>query len=162
MAVESFRGQYFPFSNMYPLEHAIQADCGIWVPTSEHAYMSARFQDGDVQESVAAAVRVDTATPAWRDGLAAKELAYRYMEAGATLAIEDDIAKIALMRRIIEQKLAVNPTIDELLHATGDQEIYEGNNWGDRFWGVSPVGSRDGANHLGAIYMHIRDKGLPT
>ena len=160
MTVESFRGQYFPFSNMYPLENRIQADCGIWVPTSEHAYMSARFQDRNIQEAVASAARIDPATPVWRDGLAAKELAYRYIETGAVLSVEDDFARVALMRRVVGQKIRMNASIRELLLSTGDAQIYEGNDWGDRFWGVSPIGSNAGENNLGAILMEIRDQEL--
>jgi ribA/ribD-fused uncharacterized protein len=160
MTVESFRSQYFPFSNMYSLESRIQADCGIWVPTSEHAYMSGRFQDRGIQEAVASAARLDTSTSAWRDGLAAKELAYQYIEAGAALSVTDDFERIALMRRVVSQKISKNALIRALLLSTGDEQIYEGNDWGDRFWGVSPIGSEEGENHLGIILMEIRDEEL--
>ena len=37
--------------------------------------------------------------------------------------------------------------------ATGDGQIEEGNNWGDRFWGTV---DGEGLNHLGKIIMRIR------
>jgi predicted NAD-dependent protein-ADP-ribosyltransferase YbiA (DUF1768 family) len=154
--IERFRGEYFPFSNMYPLSEWIEADCGVLVPTSEHAYMANRFKDTQIQLAVTAARGLETRNSIYRDGLAAKELAHELIEAGEELSAADPIARIALMRRVIGQKVDKNDSIRSLLLDTDEQEIQEGNNWGDTFWGVSPVGSGSGQNNLGKIYMELR------
>jgi len=41
-----------------------------------------------------------------------------------------------------------------MLLQTGDEELIEGNKWGDRFWGVC---KGKGKNNLGKILMKIRD-----
>lgn len=156
MTIERFRGEYFPFSNMYPLQNWIRADCGLEVPTSEHAYMSNRLKDGDLKIRVALARAADHDDRPYANGIAAKELAHSLIEMGAEEIIPDDFARIALMRRIVSQKVHQNPDVLALLLATGAQEIQEGNTWGDRFWGIFPPGSGEGQNHLGKTYMDIR------
>jgi predicted NAD-dependent protein-ADP-ribosyltransferase YbiA (DUF1768 family) len=156
--IERFRGEHFPFSNMYPLPEWIEADCGVLVPTSEHAYMANRFKDVQVQLAVAAARGLETRNSTYRDGLAAKEMAHELIEAGEELSAADPIARIALMRRVVGQKIHKNDSIRSLLLDTDEQEIQEGNNWGDTFWGVSPVGSGSGQNNLGKIYMGLRSE----
>jgi predicted NAD-dependent protein-ADP-ribosyltransferase YbiA (DUF1768 family) len=156
--IERFRGEYFPFSNMYPLPEWIEADCGVLVPTSEHAYMANRFKDTQIQLAVAAARGLQTGNAIYRDGLAAKKLAHELIEAGEELSAADPIARIALMRRVVSQKVDKNELIHTLLVSTDEQDIQEGNDWGDTFWGVSPVGSGTGQNNLGKIYMELRSE----
>jgi predicted NAD-dependent protein-ADP-ribosyltransferase YbiA (DUF1768 family) len=43
----------------------------------------------------------------------------------------------------------------KLLQETRPYELIEGNNWGDKFWGQSPLGT--GRNELGKILMSVRD-----
>jgi predicted NAD-dependent protein-ADP-ribosyltransferase YbiA (DUF1768 family) len=154
--IERFRSEYFPFSNMYPLPAWIEADCGVLVPTSEHAYMANRFKDTQIQLAVAAARGLETSNAIYKDGLAAKKLAHELIDAGEELSAADPIARIALMRRVVRQKIDKNDSIRTLLIDTNEKEIQEGNDWGDTFWGVSPVGSGSGQNNLGKIYMGIR------
>lgn len=62
--------------------------------------------------------------------------------------------KISLMRKIVEAKFEQNPQLKEMLLATGDAYLEEGNTWGDRTWGtVNGVG----ANNLGRILMDVRE-----
>ena len=62
------------------------------------------------------------------------------------------------MREIVEAKFEQNPQLREMLLATGDAYLEEGNTWGDRTWGtVNGVG----ANNLGRILMDVRE-GLRT
>ena len=46
------------------------------------------------------------------------------------------------------QKFLQHPHLIEMLLQTGDEELVEGNKWGDRFWGVC---KGKGENHLGKI-----------
>jgi len=64
-----------------------------------------------------------------------------------------DEAKLDVMFTLTMSKFS-NPALKELLLATGDLILVEGNNWGYRFWGVS---RGSGLNHLGEILMTVRD-----
>ena len=46
-----------------------------------------------------------------------------------------------------------NAYLRRRLIATGDAELMEGNDWGDRFWGVC---RGKGENRLGKILMKVR------
>lgn len=149
-----FRGDFFPFSNMYPLEEWIEADCGVLVPTSEHAYMANRLLDPQLQRAVAMVRDTDHTA----GGARAKQLAHEYIQKGAEQAFVTDIERVDLMRSVVTRKVLANKSIELLLLSTRETTIEEGNTWGDTFWGISPPGSGVGANHLGRIYMELRDK----
>lgn len=157
MAVEKFRGKYYPFSNMYPLppEGWLEADCDLLVPTSEHAYMANRFVDPSIQIAIANVRAGGDDNRSYANGMAAKEMAHSFLADGHEQIFHDYDGRIASMERVIRQKLAVNSQILKLLLQT-DGDICEGNDWGDKFWGVCPAGSDDGQNHLGRIYMRLR------
>ena len=62
-------------------------------------------------------------------------------------------AKDQIMYDICKAKFTQNPDLAKLLLETGDEELIEGNTWGDRVWGqVDGVGE----NKLGKILMRIR------
>lgn len=63
--------------------------------------------------------------------------------------------KIAVMTDLVSQKFANSPALKEMLLATGDAELEEGNHWGI-VSGVFAAGI--GQNHLGKILMRLRDK----
>jgi ribA/ribD-fused uncharacterized protein len=145
-SIENFREDYFFMSNMYVLENPVDTIYGIQVPTSEHAYQADRFTSFVAHEMVA---NTD-------DGIRAKNLARYLLKIGVEQRPDWDFIKVTRMHEINAQKYARNTEIAEKLIATGDKELVEGNVWDDRFWGVSPVGSRDGQNHLGRILMRLR------
>ncbi|HTH72286.1 MAG TPA: NADAR family protein [Candidatus Pristimantibacillus sp.] len=152
MSVERFRGEHFFLSNMYPLAVPISSEVGLLVPTSEHAYQSAKFVDPEAQYLIAS---LET-------GKEAKRAAHRLEEQGAVLRADWDVAKAGIMLTIVRDKFTRNADIAEMLLATGNEELVEGNPWGDRFWGVDPVGSRNGLNHMGKILMIVRDELKPA
>ena len=61
--------------------------------------------------------------------------------------------KIDIMRQVLKSKFTQNPELKAKLIATGDTELIEGNNWNDRFCGVS---RGKGQNHLGKLLMEVR------
>lgn len=62
--------------------------------------------------------------------------------------------KLDVMYELVKQKFT-EPRLKQMLLETGDEDIQEGNWWGDRFWGtVNGVG----ANHLGKILMRVRSE----
>ena len=62
--------------------------------------------------------------------------------------------KLRIMHELVTLKFS-NRDLREKLLATGDQEIREGNSWGDTFWGVDAK-TGQGDNHLGDIIMRVR------
>lgn len=146
MSIEKFRGENYFLSNMYPLDNWIDTENGLSVPTSEHAFQSARFVDDLPHEMVALT----------EDGIQAKILAHQLLDQGAIEKPDWPFIKIGIMHGVVTKKFKLNPDIAEKLATTGEQELVEGNNWGDHYWGVDPVGSRNGQNHLGRILMRVR------
>lgn len=61
---------------------------------------------------------------------------------------------LLVMRDLLQQKFS-NGILREQLLATGDQELIEGNTWGDTFWGVC---NGEGQNVLGKMLMNIREE----
>jgi len=76
---------------------------------------------------------------------------------GRKVALRDDWeeSKDRIMKQILMAKFTQNPELTEMLLATGDAELEEGNTWGDRYWGTV---NGDGMNKLGKILMDIRDE----
>jgi ribA/ribD-fused uncharacterized protein len=63
--------------------------------------------------------------------------------------------KLPIMEEIVRAKSTQNEDLKQLLLATGELVLEEGNTWGDTFWGVDAQ-TREGRNHLGKILMRIR------
>jgi ribA/ribD-fused uncharacterized protein len=66
--------------------------------------------------------------------------------------------KVGIMEDLLRIKFAI-PRLQEKLIATGDEELIEGNNWADRFWGMEFVNDGwVGENHLGKLLMKLREE----
>lgn len=63
--------------------------------------------------------------------------------------------RVEIMRKLLELKFQI-PQMKELLQQTCEVKLYEGNSWGDKFWGVNQV-TLEGKNMLGKLLMQIRD-----
>lgn len=64
--------------------------------------------------------------------------------------VKDDV-----MYEVVLAKFTQNEELKDKLLATGDEELVEGNTWGDRYWGqVNGVGK----NMLGKTLMRVRDE----
>jgi ribA/ribD-fused uncharacterized protein len=135
VVITSFTGHNAFLSNFYPA--ATKLD-GVEYSTLEHAYQAAKSLHPVTRESIR---RV--CTPA-----SAKRL-------GRSLQIRPDWEgiKVDVMRSLLRDKFS-NPTLRDLLLATGDAELVEGNWWRDTFWGVC---QGRGQNMLGKLLMEIRD-----
>ena len=59
------------------------------------------------------------------------------------------------MHEICMAKFTQNLLLKEKLLATGTEELVEGNNHGDTFWGCV---NGKGENHLGKILMKVREE----
>lgn len=67
--------------------------------------------------------------------------------------------KVEVMSEVVAQKFIQNPDLNDLLIATGDRLLVEGNSWHDQYWGDCwcPKHQRTpGKNALGIILMRYR------
>jgi len=136
-AVKEFSGEYRDFSNFEP---AVVTYEGVDYPTVEHAYQAAK-----------------TINPAEREAILKASTPGKAKRLGQKVNLRPDweSIKIDIMKDLVTQKFKKNPNLANLLLSTGDQPLEEGNNWGDKFWGIS---GGKGENHLGKILMEIREE----
>jgi ribA/ribD-fused uncharacterized protein len=135
MPIECFDGEYRFLSNFHPAPV-------FGYPTAEHAYQAGKTLDPAEQLKIRDA---PTATAAKRLGRT------------VTLRPEwnDEKFRVNAMYTIVREKFFSHPELGQQLLATGDEELIEGNWWGDQFWGVSRGA---GKNWLGKILMRVRDE----
>lgn len=137
--IKTFRDEDRWLSNF---THVIIEIEGIKYYSVEHAYQSAKSDDME-----------------WKSFCAD-----RYITAGTVkrksrqidIRRDWDDVKLDVMEECLKQKFAQEPYKSKL-EATGDQEIQEGNTWGDTFWGVD-LESGEGENNLGKLIMKIREE----
>jgi ribA/ribD-fused uncharacterized protein len=146
--IPQLKGKYQFLSNFYPHSFLFR---NIRCPTAEHAFqMSKTENDGEMLRVLAAPTPGD-----------AKRI-------GQTVELREgwEEMKIDVMREVVRAKFQ-DPEMGERLLATGEEELVEGNTWGDTFWGVFPppgqwredgvMGSK-GENWLGVILMEVREE----
>lgn len=134
--INNFSGSYRFLSNFYPARVTYE---GVTYPTSEHAYQAAKTWEKEERKKIA---RMKTPGEAKRYG---RSIALR---AGW------DSMKVDVMREILYIKFR-DEQLRQLLLDTGDEDLIEGNDWGDVFWGQ--VAGR-GQNWLGRLLMELRDQ----
>lgn len=132
--IDRFSGSYRFLSNFYPAE--VRYD-GVEYPTVEHAYQAAKC----------ARVEDRAAIRRLRSPLAAKRAGRR-----AAPRPDWELVKVEVMADLLRQKFA-DPVLAGQLLATGGEELVEGNDWGDDYWGR--VNGR-GSNVLGELLMRLR------
>jgi N-glycosidase YbiA len=141
--IDSFSGHYWFLSNF---SDSIVTYEGLTYPTIEHAYQAAKVLDPEQRAMIQSAE-----TPA-----NAKRLGR-----GVTLRADWEEQKVEIMTFLVRQKFFNNPQLAEALLATKDEELVEGNTWGDRFWGMVFNYRRkewEGRNQLGKILMQVRQE----
>lgn len=133
--IDRFRGDHRFLSNFYP---AIVSLDGERYPSVEHAYQAAKTLVYP-QRMAIKSVR--------EPGYAKK------IGSCVDIRADWDNVKLAVMEDLVRQKFTQDPNLCRRLLLTGHEELIEGNNWGDRFWGVC---RGEGENHLGKILMKVR------
>jgi len=135
--ITSFDGKYDFLSNFYPSP--------IWFednhyPTAEHAFQAMKTFNSLDREKI-----LNAPTPGQ---------AKRF---GKKVELREDweAVKTIYMYRIVKKKFS-NRGLTYLLLSTGNAVLVEGNEWGDKFWGQSPLG--EGYNVLGKILMMVREE----
>ena len=134
--IDSFRGRYFFLSNFF--NSAVTYN-GITYRNNEAAFQAQKTLDKEKQKEFAFL----EPAPAKRAGRKVK------------LRSDWEKVKFGIMYEICESKFTQNPELAKMLIATGDEELVEGNNWGDTVWGKV---NGKGQNNLGKILMQVRDK----
>ena len=135
----AFAGKYGFLSNF--AEAPVFLDGEVYW-TVEHAFQAAKSLDPVVRRHVQLQ---ETPGEAKREG---RRVALR---------ADWEVVKEDVMLYLLQQKFSQEPFRRRLL-ATGDAHLEEGNPWGDRYWGVCPVGSGKGQNRLGVLLMQVRDE----
>ncbi len=136
--IDRFDGTQYSFLSNFHTAYVVWE--GVKYPTSEHAYQAAKTLNLELRKNV------------FGDMNSSPAVAKR---AGRRIELRPDweSVKIDVMREIVRIKFQTHTKLAEKLLATGDEELVEGNTWGDRFWGqVDGVGE----NWLGKILMEVR------
>lgn len=132
--IDSFDGKYAFLSNFFP---SPIKDAGITYPTVEHYFQAMKSLDIEERRKIAAAP-----SPGQAKRLGRK----------VQLRPEWNDIKETFMYMALWEKFS-DPYLREMLLDTGDEELIEGNWWGDQYWGVC---NGVGQNRLGNILMLIR------
>ena len=131
--ISKFAGKYRFLSNFYLIK-ITTPDGKVW-DSVEHAYQAAKSETcvHHMFQEISAGQ--------------AKKL-------GQTLELRAgwEVIKVSVMLELLRLKFQ-DPGLRNLLLATGDAELVEGNTWGDRFWGVY---EGEGGNRLGILLMVVR------
>jgi hypothetical protein len=132
--IDSFSGQYEFLSNFYPC----RIEDGIIYSSVEHAYQA--------MKSLSIAERLK---------VAACNTPGRAKRMGRKLELRPDWedVKVDIMLGLLEKKFR-DPELNRQLQDTGDEELIEGNTWGDIEWGVY---KGKGENMLGKLLMALRE-----
>lgn len=133
--IDRFLGEYFFLSNFHYVKVKWE---GLVYPSVEHAYQASKTMDRNVRVKVR-----EAPTP----GIAKKM--------GRRVVLRDDWeeVKLEIMRELLLKKFGVLALRSRLLGTVGEG-LVEGNNWGDRYWGVC---DGKGENNLGKLLMEVRD-----
>jgi len=110
--------------------------------TSEHAYHAEKFEDENLKEQIRSARSAHDA------------LKLSHMNKDKYRSDWDKI-KPSIMKEILRAKVEQHPYVKKKLLESGDRELIE-DSWRDSFWGWGP--NKDGENHLGKLWMELRDE----
>lgn len=136
MAIKEFRGKYFFLSNYYTCNVKIE---GISYTNTESAFQSMKTNNMNIRKSFS------TLNPSKAKSKGRKVQLREDWE-----DVKDDI-----MYKVVSEKFKQNNDLRLKLISTGDEELIEGNDWNDTYWGVS---HGKGRNMLGKILMKVRDE----
>lgn len=127
--------------------HAIEID-GVAYPTVEHAYQCARYTDEKIKDEIR---KQTSPVKAW-------EVSTKYKHLQIPEFKKDEY-KLKVMRKLMRLKAEQHEEVRKALLDTGDLEIVKRIVTyppGDGFWDIGEDGK--GLNHIGRIWMEIRDE----
>jgi ribA/ribD-fused uncharacterized protein len=136
MTIDSFSGE-FEFLSNFSANPVLMPD-GIEYPTAEHAFQAHKTFDLSKREAIS---RLNTPGKAKRAGRK------------VNLRADWENVKLDIMLVVLLCKFERSEDLRQRLADTRDDELIEGNTWGDTFWGVC---RGVGENHLGKLLMRVR------
>jgi len=134
-----YEHEYYVFSNFSSF--ALEWKGQLWM-TSEHAYHAEKFTDQTLRDTIR---KARSAHDAMKFAYAHKD---KYVHAW-------DEIKLDVMKKILLAKVAQHPYVKKKLLESGDQPLIE-DSWRDAYWGWGP--NKDGENHLGKLWMEVRNE----
>lgn len=134
--INEFRGEYFFLSNFY--EAPVEFD-GLHYRNTEAAFQAQKTIDPTERK------RFTRLNPS-----EAKRLG-RHVK----LRTDWETVKYTMMYNIVTAKFTQNEDLRARLLAAGNEELIEGNDWGDKTWGMV---NGEGQNLLGKILMDVREE----
>ena len=134
--IDRFDGKYFFLSNFSPSPFHIDY---VLFPTMEHYFQANKADNQNDYLHIAYAP-----TPG-----EAKRLGRKIKLRPNWEKIKDQVMLTGLRKKFAD------PELRKLLLATGDEELIEGNYWGDTYWGVC---NGVGQNKLGKLLMQVREE----
>lgn len=134
-----YEREFYVFSNFSSF--AVEWKGTVWM-TSEHIYQAEKFEDVAIREEIRNA----------RSAHDSKKVAEKYRE-----RVRADWAdvKLAVMEQILRAKLSQHPYVMKKLMQSKGRSLIE-DSWRDSYWGWGQ--NKDGQNHLGRLWMKIRDE----
>lgn len=139
-----FLDGWYVFDNFAPFQVEWR---GRQYPTSEHAYQAAHFIDTapDLAETIRTCPSPRLASDFANEHVSQEDPDWK-------------LKKLLFMEEIVRCKLEQHDYIRDTLVASGDKYIVEMND-NDSFWGWGR--DHEGKNHLGNIWMKLRDEIRP-
>ena len=134
-----YEPEYYMFSNFSAFK--LNWKGRDWM-TSEHAYHSEKFIEGEIKDMI-------YLTSSAHDAL---NLSHEHKDAYRS---DWEEVKLAVMKEILHAKAQQHPYVMKKLLGSGNRMLIE-NSWRDDFWGWGP--NKDGKNHLGRLWMEVRDE----
>lgn len=134
--INCFDGEFAFLSNFYPSPIEFE---DITYPTNEHFFQAMKTLDLDERRAIA-----NCATPGQ-----AKRMGRRVALRPDWEEVKEDVMLTGLCIKFTDRALR-----SQLLE-TGDEELVEGNSWGDTTWGVC---NGVGQNKLGKLLMRVREE----
>lgn len=139
--IRKFDREYAFLSNFYPATLAFEGEL---YPTVEHAFQAAKTDSPEERATVRTAGSPGQAKRRGRQ---------------VTLRPDWEEIKNEIMRDMLRIKFR-DAGLRELLLATGEAELVEGNGWHDRYWGQCECArcKGQGRNILGQLLMQVREE----
>jgi ribA/ribD-fused uncharacterized protein len=134
-----YEHEFYVFSNFSAFR--VEFNGQDWM-TSEHAYQAAKFDNPEIVKEIHESRSAHDAMKI------AQNNKDKYKENWNEI-------KLDVMKRILMAKVEQHPYIKKKLIQSGDKELIE-NSWRDDYWGWGP--DKDGHNHLGKLWMKVREE----
>ena len=149
--INEFRGKSLFLSNFFPFIR------GQTIPVEPPAPILGKGQSYLTREHLYQAAKTANLDEVARIRRASSPALAKLLGGRCTLRPGFDKMQLDVMEQVVMAQFIQHPYLALRLLRTGDEELVEGNNWADTFWGVDlRTQPARGKNHLGKIHMNVR------